>query len=182
MTQSRGASRDFQIFPAGPSDAEDLAGVHVKAWRESYRGLLPDAFLNQMSEIAHARRFSRALLRLETNDIILAAGDRRGLVGYAAGGPSRKKVIGEAEISTLYVLKSAQGCGLGEGLLLDTARALAAQGLKTLVISVLRDNLRARGFYEHLGGIADAPRDEPGPGGVVSEVAYRWADIGALTR
>jgi len=180
MTQSGGAKTGFQIFPAGPSDAEDLSRVHVKAWRESYKGLLPDAYLSQMSEIAHARRFSRALLKLESAELILAAADRAGLVGYAAACPSRRGPSGEGEISTLYVLKSAQGYGLGAALLTGAARALAAQGLRSLVISVLRDNQKARGFYEHLGGVADAPRAEPGPGGLVQEVAYRWADIATL--
>ena len=32
---------------------------------------------------------------------------------------------------------------------------------KSLMISVLRDNIPARGFYEHLGGHADAPRCAP---------------------
>ena len=50
------------------------------------------------------------------------------------------------------------------------------------MISVLRDNIPARGFYEHLGGQAEAPRKEPGPGGLMYEVSYRWADIRTLTR
>ncbi|MBS0333258.1 MAG: GNAT family N-acetyltransferase, partial [Proteobacteria bacterium] len=52
----------------------------------------------------------------------------------------------------------------------------------SLVISVLRDNIRARGFYEHLGGSAEPARQELGPGGrLLYEVAYRWADIASLT-
>src|ERR1700743_227262 len=32
----------FVIFPAGPSDAEEMARVHVTSWPETYRGLLAD--------------------------------------------------------------------------------------------------------------------------------------------
>jgi ribosomal protein S18 acetylase RimI-like enzyme len=173
----------FVVFPAGPSDAEDLARVHVTSWRETYRGLLPDAFLARMSEAGHARRFARALLRPGPDDVTLAAADRSGLVGYAAGGPSRTRTPGEAEIATLYVLRQHQGHGLGATLMTDAARALAARGATSLMISVLRDNIKARGFYEHLGGQAEAPRQEPGPGGaLLYEVAYRWPDISQLTR
>jgi ribosomal protein S18 acetylase RimI-like enzyme len=171
------------IFPAGPSDAEDLARVHVTSWRETYRGLLPDAFLARMSEAAHARRFARSLIHPQPNEVTLVAADRYGLCGYAAGGPSRSRAKGEAEIATLYVLRAAQGRGLGGRLMADMARVLAAQGATSLMISVLRENLHARGFYEHLGGVPDPARREPGPGGqLLYEVAYRWADITSLAR
>jgi ribosomal protein S18 acetylase RimI-like enzyme len=170
----------FVVFPAGPTDAEDLARVHVTSWRETYRGLLPDAFLARMSEPGFARRFRR-LLTTPGEEVTLAAASRHGLVGYAQGGASRRNRHGEAEIATLYVLRHAQGHGLGKQLMVETARALAAQGATSLVISVLRDNIRARGFYEHLGGEPEAARQEPGPGGrLLYEVAYLWRDIRSL--
>lgn len=171
----------FVVFPAGPADAEALAHVHVTAWRETYKGLLPDAFLARMSEAQHARRFAHLLLCPGGDDVTLAAADRWGLVGYAQAGPSRRRVPGEAEVATLYLLRAAQGRGLGSRLLRETARALAAQGATALVISVLRENFAARGFYEHLGGVAEPARLEPGPGGgAFWEVAYRWNDIGRI--
>jgi len=176
----------YVVFPAGPADAEDLARVHVASWRETYRGLLSDAFLARMSEPGFARRFRRDLSE-PSGAVTLVAADRYGLAGYAQGGPSRRgpqdgEGADEAEIATLYLLRQAQGRGLGAQLLRETARALAAQGARSLLISVLRDNIRARGFYEHMGGEAEAPRREPGPGGqLLYEVAYRWPDIAALT-
>ena len=172
----------FVIFPAGPADAEALARVHVQSWRETYRGLLPDAYLARMSEEAHARRFAHALMKPGPDDVTLAVADRWGLAGYAQGGPSRRGVPGEAEVATLYLVRAAQNRGLGGKLLADTARALAVRGARSLVISVLRDNFAARGFYEHLGGEPEPARQEPGPGGgSYWEVAYRWADITRLT-
>lgn len=178
MPQTRGAS--IFIAPAGPADAEELARVHVRAWRETYRGLLPDSFLARMSEADYARRFRRVLTFPGPNDVTLMAFGRGGVVGYAQGGPARAGRESTAEIATLYVLREAQGKGYGKRLLIGAARALAAQGARALVLSVLKDNQAARGFYEHLGGEAEPPRPEPGPGGVQHEVAYLWRDIGAL--
>ncbi len=180
MTQARGASAAL-IFPPGPADAEALAHVHVASWRETYRGLLPDAFLARMSEPGFARRFRRDLTRPD-GPLTLAAADRFGLVGYASGGPSRRGIEGEAEIAVLYVLRPSQGRGVGRELLTRTARALREQGARSLLISVLRENFHARGFYEHLGGVAEPARREPGPGGTLLwEVAYRWPDIRDVT-
>ena len=176
----------FVIFPAGPTDAEAMARVHVTSWRETYRGLLADAFLARMSEPGFTRRFRRALTE-PRDSVTLVGADRQGLVAYAQGGPSRRGGPGlqqgdEAEIHTLYVLRQAQGAGLGAQLMAQTARALAAQGAVSLLISVLRDNIQARGFYEHMGGEPEAARQEPGQGGrLLYEVAYRWRDIRSLT-
>jgi ribosomal protein S18 acetylase RimI-like enzyme len=176
------ALSQFVVFPAGPADAEALARTHVTSWRQTYRGLLPDAYLARMSEAAHTRRFAHLLLKPNPDDVTLAAADRWEIVGYAQGGPSRRRAPGEAEIATLYLVREAQGRGLGSRLLTDTARALAAHGATSLVISVLRDNFAARGFYEHLGGKPEPARQEPGPGGgMFYEVAYRWADIRTLS-
>ena len=170
----------YVVFPAGPTDAEALARVHVTSWRETYRGLLPDAFLARMSEPGFARRFARDLADPRAG-VTLAAANRYGLIGYAQGGPSRRGVPGEGEVATLYVLRACQRQGVGAELLVEAARALAAQGAKSLMISVLRDNIPARRFYEHLGGQAETPRQERGPGGaLLYEVAYHWPDIAAL--
>jgi ribosomal protein S18 acetylase RimI-like enzyme len=163
----------YLIFPAGPLDAEALAKVHVTAWRETYAGLLPEEFLARMSVEGNARRFARALTFPAPLDVTLAAAEPGGLVGYASEG--------EAEIHTLYLLRRVQGAGLGRALVKATARVLAANGARSLMISVLRDNVKARGFYESLGGIAEPARREPGPGGVLYEVSYVWRDITALT-
>lgn len=171
----------FVLVPAGPADAEALGHVHVASWRETYRGLLPDAYLARMSEAAHIRRFAQALLHPGPDDVILAAVSRWGVVGYAQGGPSRRGRSGEAEVATLYLLKQAQNRGVGARLMTETARALAARGATALVVSVLRDNVAARGFYEHLGGAPEPSRLEPGPGGgLLHEVAYAWPDIRRL--
>jgi ribosomal protein S18 acetylase RimI-like enzyme len=181
MSQFRGASFDYLVVPAGPADAEALARVHVAAWRETYRGILPDAFLARMSEPGHARRFRRTLTDPGPNDVVLLAMNPYGAIGYAWGGPSRSGIEGEAEIATLYVLRAAQRRGVGRRLLTDTVRALAAEGATSLMISVLRDNAPARAFYERLGGVAGEPRPERGPGGAqVYEIAYRWPDITSL--
>jgi ribosomal protein S18 acetylase RimI-like enzyme len=168
------------IFPAGPDDAEDLARVHVTSWREAYQGLLPESYLARMSVPVHARRFRAGLLKPGPHEAVLAAADRGGIVGYAAGGPSRARRLGEAEVTTLYLLRAHHGHGLGRRLMTNIARVFAANGASSLMLSVLRDNIAARGFYEHLGGKAEAPRREPGPGGVTYEVSYRWPDIRTL--
>jgi ribosomal protein S18 acetylase RimI-like enzyme len=162
----------YAVAPAGPADAEGLARVHVQAWRETYPGLLPQAYLDGLSVPRHARLWRRRLQFAD--DVTLAAEDAGGLVGYCSGGGSRGQAEGLAEITTLYVLHQAQDAGLGRRLLADTARVLQARGAWALIIWVLRDNHRARGFYEHLGGRLDGERGESVSGLTIPAVSYRW--------
>ena len=98
----------------------------------------------------------------------------------AADGLPEALQLGELSEQLGYVLKRAQGSGLGRRLLVSTARALAARGATSLVIWVLRDNASARRFYERMGGASDRERDEAIGGGLVVSVAYRWSDIQTL--
>jgi ribosomal protein S18 acetylase RimI-like enzyme len=165
----------YAISPAGPSDADELGRVHVQAWRETYPGVLPAAYLARLSPAAHAHRWRSRLIRAD--EVTLAVEGRDGLVGYASGEPSRTGASGEAEITTLYLLKQAQGLGVGRALLTATARVLAARDARSLVIWVLRENTRARAFYARQGGQLDGQRGESVGGGVVASVAYRWPDL-----
>ena len=170
----------YAIVPAGPGDAAGLARVHVGSWQETYSGLLPQVYLDRMSVAMHARRWRARLMR--ASEVTLAAETAQGLVGYCSGEWARSGARpGEAEVTTLYILRKAQGSGLGRRLLVSTARALQARGATSLVIWVLRENAGARRFYERLGGVCERERDEPIGGGIVVSVAYRWRDISALT-
>jgi len=172
---------DYVISPAGPADAAGLGRVHVRSWRETYPGLLPQAYLNRMSPTIHARRFRQQLMRAQAGAVTLIAEGAEAAVGYAQGsilkGGDR---AADAEVFTLYVLRAAQGSGLGRALLRATARVLKAEGAGSLMLFVLSGNDRARGFYEHLGGAQFAEVAAQGWGEGVTETAYRWTDIDRL--
>ena len=169
---------DCLILPAGPADADDLARVHIKAWRETYAGLLPAGYLAAMNPRVYARRWRLQLTRARAGELVLAAEGPGGLVGYCAGA-----VAGEgAEIFTLYLLRIAQHAGLGRRLFAATARVLAARGAVSLKLWVLNANRPARAFYARNGGRVDAERPVLGWGGGLMETAYIWDDIGGLAR
>ncbi len=172
---------DYAISPAGPADAAALAEVHVRSWRQTYPGILPQAVLRRMSPLAHARRFSHELMRAAPGEVTLIAEGRGGAVGYASGAILKGDGRGaDAEVFTLYVLRDAQGAGVGRALLKGAARVLAAEGAASLMLFVLSRNERARGFYERLGGEAFAEVASRGWGEGLTETAYRWRDIARL--
>jgi ribosomal protein S18 acetylase RimI-like enzyme len=169
------------IRPAEFDDAARLGRVHVETWRATYRGLLPDDYLDGLSDIRQAAFWSRAL-----DDADRAAGatvaedEDAGVVGFCDCGPERGGATG-GEILAIYILPEWQRQELGRRLIAASAAHLIANGFESLAVWALEDN-PARAFYTALGG-APAEKRRLSIGGIeVIEQCYRWPSMGAELR
>jgi len=161
---------------ADVDDAEAIAAVHVAAWRTTYRGLLPDEYLDSLDEAGYAERWRRILG--DPRSRVYVAADGRDVVGFASGGRERAGELGyHGELYAIYVLSDAQARGHGRRLVQAVVGGLRELGLGDMVVWVLRENAGARGFYEGLGG--RYLREQPITIGaaVLSEVAYGWRSL-----
>jgi ribosomal protein S18 acetylase RimI-like enzyme len=171
----------MQIRKANLEDAFELAQVRVEAWRQTYRGLLPDAYLDSLS-------------CSESEDIWidrLTAGDRQGYTlvfendngsvgGFVVGGLDRtKNPIYHGEIYALYLLKEYQRRGIGRQLVQAMVRQLVDHDLNSMLIWVLETN-PARKFYEALGGHVVSQKDLVVQNEYFLEIGYGWEDIHSL--
>ena len=124
------------IRPMEPSDADEKGYVHWKSCLETYTGLMDPKFLEWQS-LERCRAFAR---RWPENTLVAELDGR--IVGFGCWDPS-------GEISALYVLRSAQGFGIGRRL---TEALLERLGPCDQVrLDVLEGNDRAIGFYRHMG-------------------------------
>src|ERR1700692_3957586 len=168
------------IRAAARSDAPAIGRIHVASWRETYRGVLPDHFLDNLSAVVRAVMWQGALERDPPVLLFvgqLASGD---LVGFAGGGPRRgSSPPHDAGVYAIYVLQAARHRGCGRRLLAALAAALHARGFKSLCVWVLRENAHARRFYEGLGGQVVGERTEVNSEHEFNEVAYGWANLEA---
>ncbi len=168
------------IRHAEPGDAPALARVHVTSWAETYQGLMPGGFLEAMTN--EARRERRQMLWHQTlnaaQESVLVAVQDGAVVGFASAGPTDFANY-DAELFTLYLLRSAQGSGSGRALVRGLAHDLASRGHRSMMLWVLEAN-PTRAFYEHLGGLMIAEKTEAVPVGELREVAYGWADLETL--
>jgi ribosomal protein S18 acetylase RimI-like enzyme len=171
----------IEIRAAAPSDAPAIGRIHVASWRETYRGMLPDHFLDNLSAVVRAAMWQGALER--DPPVLLFVGQLASgeLVGFAGGGPRRGDAPPyDAEVYAIYVLRAARHAGCGRRLLAALAAALRARGFKSLCLWVLRENAHARRFYERLGGQVVGERTEVDGEQAFDEVAYGWASLEAL--
>ena len=166
------------IRPAEAEDAANIANVHIKTWRATYRGIIPKAHLDHLTIDSRAITWARLMERSGDDLILLVSEDEAGeIVGFVSGSVGRTAVPGhEAEISSLYVLPGFQGVGHGRRLFMAASNRLASRNLEGLAIWVLKDN-PATGFYKHLGGTLVSSRTIQYAGADLDEVAYGWAEI-----
>jgi ribosomal protein S18 acetylase RimI-like enzyme len=184
---------DVRIRPARLADASRIAEVHVRAWHETYRGLVPEKMLAAFS-IEESTRMWRSILATSDTTILVAEyaaavsdreaehgkADGRAVVGFGCAGPSRELALGTTgEVSAIYLLNAVKRRGLGRALLTGLMRALAADGHRSAGLWVLADNAPARQFYEAAGGRTSAMREVEHSTAVLREVAYVWADLAA---
>lgn len=165
------------VRPAIPDDAEDIAKVQVKSWRESYVGILPQATLDDQSVIARYREWSVDLEPTATYRWVYVAVDpAHGIVGFIEARAHAGERIKEYtfEIPVLYILRSHARRGLGRRLMRAIAGLLMDKGTGPIVLWALADNAAARAFYEAVGGTLVAVRTEPNIGGSALLAHYRW--------
>ena len=157
-------------------DAAAIARVHVASWQTTYRGLLPDDFLDSLTEGRYGERWLRSLGDEATR--VYVAEDGHEVVAFASGGRERAGEGGYAgELYAIYVLEKAQRQGHGIGLVRAVVGGLREMGLSDMIVWVLRENSPARRFYERLGGIY--VRTQPITIGSVTlqEVSYGWRSL-----
>jgi RimJ/RimL family protein N-acetyltransferase len=134
------------------ADADALGRVHVEAWRAGYRGMMPDEFLASLDGAARAARWRERLSAPIDDRRLLVALDGAGaLVGFAGVGPARDEPGPRGELYAINVAPAAWGSGAATLLLAAATRALEELGHREAILWVLRQNARARRFYEREG-------------------------------
>jgi ribosomal protein S18 acetylase RimI-like enzyme len=163
-----------RIRPAVPADAAVVADIHHHGWTDSYRGLLPNAYLDSLDADACLNRGTSALPDGPPLTILVAELDRR-VVGFVTVGPSTDAdATAAGEIWDLWVTADARSRGVGAELLRVALDHLAPHHQAALVW-VLRTNARGRTFYAQAGAVHDGmTRTTPITGGTMTDVRYLW--------
>ena len=167
---------------ARPSDADAIALLHTRSWRESYRGSFSDAFLDDELPDERIRVWRARLGEPAPNQLVRLAYDGASLVGfvctYAAHDPEWGSLI-----DNLHVAREAKRGGVGTSLMRQAGAWLETRDPHSGVyLFVLEVNAPARHFYERLGGRnAGVSTMETHGGAIVRSCRYVWRNAAALS-
>ena len=164
------------VRAARPEDAIAIADVHIASWRGAYKGIIPDAVLDEiLNRRDLERRWSRMLIDADppgSEALLICVDDA--VVGFARFGPARDKDSilrgGTGEIYGFYLHPDRWGRGLGRDLMRAVLDDLVERGYAVATLNVLEANDRARLFYERGGWVLDA---EAAPWYGQPQVRYR---------
>ena len=168
----------MHIRSAIPSDASDIAHVHVESSRSTYKGILPDEVLLAYSYERRTAYWTSVLGNAKSTEFVLVAENDQGqIVGFVSGGPIREQISPfTGEIYTLYILASVQRQGIGHRLMTSAMHQLVKQGMREIIVWVLADN-PACAFYEALGGQLIQEKSLHRGDKILLERAYGWDDV-----
>ncbi|WP_084563103.1 GNAT family N-acetyltransferase [Corynebacterium aquilae] len=159
------APRGLFVRQACVEDAAALAQLHVRSWRQAYRGLLPDSDLDALSVPEFHSRWVDNLSVVPADDplrrvfVVTSASQ---VLGWVAYGAARDEVVGPwvrenfvvAELHSIYVDPDAWGSGAGYALMVHALQHLRVLGFSNAYLWVLAGNRRAVNFYERNGWFA----------------------------
>ena len=149
-------------------DRNQISSVYEQSWKTSYRGIVPDDYLDSIPAGRWASKVDNpswhTLVCLEDGQII----------GTSSFCESRFDVFeGYGEIISIYLLPEYVGKGCGRQLMERALSELRKQGYTKAFLWVLEENNRARAFYEKMGFTISDKSIESNIGGKdLKEVSY----------
>ncbi len=168
------------IREANLADVSAIAKVHVNTWRTTYRKIMPEDFLANLSYEKRETGWIQILSNTAQDNFTYVAEDVEQIVGFANGGLERTgDPVYKGELNAIYILEKYQRQGIGHNFVSIVAARLVQAGISSMLVWVLADNPACR-FYENLGGQKVKEKQMDRGGVQLVEVAYGWTDTRSL--
>lgn len=181
------------IRAGSAAHAAQVAAVQRETWFAAYAGIIAPEVIDRVTVPDDGARVRQSFRTRPWQRLLVAVdpgpGDpgASGIVGYASFGPETDVLNapwphpltadGEggrvAELYALYVRPGWWSTGTGRALMEKVLARSGAAGYESITLWVLRDNQRARRFYERAGFAPDGATNVLTGLGGVTEFRYR---------
>lgn len=144
----------MELKQAGAQDAPAISLIHAASWRCAYCGLLPQDYLDSISDLHWVEPFKKLLCGSAMRALLAYKGETPvGCVSYGEHGMegAPPPPPGWGNVLTLYVHPNHTRKGYGTALLRAAENGLRQQGYTHVYLYVLDTNSNARRFYERGG-------------------------------
>ncbi len=141
---------ETEIRYAGFADSHEISKIYALSWKTGYRGMIPQDYLDALSEDYWTPKFQKWLSEGTLRALILSEdGVPSGAIAF---GKSREKELASwGEVVSLYLRPEVFRRGFGTLLMEEALRFFRENGYQDCYLWVLRENERAQAFYRSLG-------------------------------
>jgi len=163
---------NINIRWAQVEDSEVLGTIHAESWKAAYKNIMPDDFLMNISIAKRQKRFEQALINKTEENAVILCNDK--IIGFICLGKARDEDLDESfgEIWGIYLHPDQWRKGFGRELISWGIKELRNRGYLKIILWVLEENYKARGFYENIGFTEDRVSKEIKIGKVLKEMRY----------
>jgi ribosomal protein S18 acetylase RimI-like enzyme len=131
-------------------DTTLIASMHARSWAATYRGMLPDAYLDHEVFAERAAHWQIRMAEIEAGaGCVLIAQQDKEPVGFVC--TIEPDDTGSVLVDNLHALPGYKGLGIGSALLAQAERWARERSAREMYLSVLERNAAAIGFYESRG-------------------------------
>jgi GNAT superfamily N-acetyltransferase len=174
--------KGFVFRPATLADSQSIASLHTLSWRDAYRGILPDAYLDGPIAGERAKHWQARLASAGADRRHVLVAEREGnLAAFVCVLLDEEQQWG-ACLDNLHVFPRLKGYGLGRHLFFRAAEWVRSQEPGwPMHLWVFEANEGARGFYEALGGeVVEHCLKQTAAGIEIASIRYVWRDLVSL--
>ena len=168
--------RNIIYREAAVADIPQVAGVHVESWQKSFRGIVPQDYLDKISVENRILQFHRGFEQKYFYKMFVAESPETGVVGFADFGRSHGENKSEANLYAIYFLPEFQRKGIGGSLLRLCQKEMLKHGFKSMSLDALEES-PYRNFYEKMGGKLVGTGTHTLGDIEFKTVVYRWEDL-----
>lgn len=171
----------IQLRDAQFSDYDAIARLHAASWKQTYRGIYSNQFLDHEVEQNRAALWHNRLSEPSDQQQIVVAEKDGIIVGFACLFLNDDNQYGTL-LDNLHISANWQKAGIGKQLLQECAHRilLKAQSPK-MYLWVYESNENARKVYERLGAKHLETVEQPTVSGTTAPACrYAWSDAAVL--
>lgn len=163
-------SDEFLIRSAKLNDCLGMANAHVNSWKETYKGIIDQSYLEGLSIHERLLMWKKILSAQRKNQFQFVVEAEERVVGFASCGFDEQNI---GEIHAIYLLQKYQGLGVGKKLFLSAMDELKKNKVKAIHLWVLQDN-KTLGFYQNMGGEIVETKEEEIGDRTYTELRLNW--------
>jgi GNAT superfamily N-acetyltransferase len=166
-------------------DYHSIAKLHIDSWKNSYRGILSDDYLDNRVEAERMNYWHDRMKNPKVNQVILLCEETGSLLGFVGFYVDDDEVLG-TYIDNLHVQKELKGQGIGKLILQEVVKWIKQNAqYQKMYLWVYEANHSARVFYQKVGAINNETLDLENPFDKDQKVAtcrYIWSDFEVLSQ